>query len=63
MDDDRTEAVALHRWAVIAEATSDRLEAHERGALVRGISARSPTHPDGSVRRYSRPSIDRWIRA
>ena len=63
MDDDRPQAVALHRWAVIAEATSDRLDAHERGALVRAISARSHTHPDGSVRRYSRATIDRWIRA
>ena len=26
MDDDHAEAVALHRWAVIAEAASDRLE-------------------------------------
>jgi putative transposase len=62
MDDDKAEAIALHRWAVIAEATSDRLDAHERGALVRAISARSHTHPDGSVRRYSRATIDRWIR-
>jgi len=63
MDDDKAQAVALHRWAVIAEATSDRLDAQERGALVRAISALSHTHPDGSVRRYSRATIDRWIRA
>ena len=63
MDDDTAQAVALHRWAVIAEATSDRLEAQERGALVRTIASRSHTHPDGSVRRYSRATIDRWIRA
>jgi transposase len=63
MDDDTAQAVALHPWAVIAEATSDRLEAQERGALVRAISARPHTHPDGSVRRYSRATIDRWIRA
>jgi hypothetical protein len=59
MDDDTAQAVALHRWAVIAEATSDRLEAHQRGALVRAISAKAHTHPDGSVRRYSRATIDR----
>lgn len=63
MDDDTAQAVALHRWTVIAEATSDRLDAQERGVLVRGISARSHTHPDGAVRRYSRATIDRWIRA
>ena len=63
MDDDTAQAIALHRWAVIAEATSDRLDAQERGALVRTIASRSHTHPDTSVRRYSRGTIDRWIRA
>ncbi|MDA8283811.1 MAG: helix-turn-helix domain-containing protein [Actinomycetota bacterium] len=63
MDNDHAEAVALHRWAVIAEAANARLEAAERGALVRVVAARSHTHPDGSSRRYSRATIDRWIRA
>jgi putative transposase len=57
------EQVALHRWAVIAEATADRLGPAERGALVRVIATRAHTHPDGSSRRYSRGTIDRWIRA
>ena len=64
MDDDQHKPVALHRWAVIAEATSDRLG----GPRTRSVGAtrspsRSHTHPDGSVRRYSRGTIDRWIRA
>lgn len=63
MDNDMAEQVALHRWAVIAEATSDRLSAPERGVVVRSIAGRPHTHPDGSSRRYSRPTIDRWIRA
>ena len=63
MDDDGSEAVALHRWAVIAEAAADRLTPTERGVVVRAIAARPHTHPDGSVRHYSRASIDRWIRA
>jgi putative transposase len=63
MDDDTAQAIALHRWAVIAEATSDRLDAQQRGALVRTIASRSHTHPDTSVRHYSRGTIDRWIRA
>jgi len=63
MDQARAEAVALHRWAVIAEAVSDRLEPAERGALVRALSARAHTHPDGSIRHYSRATLDRWIRA
>ena len=63
MDNDQGEAIALHRWAVIAEAVSDRLEPAERGVVVRTIAARPHTHPDGSVRHYSRATLDRWIRA
>jgi putative transposase len=63
MDHRQQEEVALHRWAVIAEATSSRLTAVERGALVRQIAARAHTHPDGPARRYCRGTIDRWIRA
>jgi len=63
MDNRQQEQVALHRWAVIAEAASDRLTAAERGTLVRQIAARAHAHPDGQSRRYSRGTIDRWIRA
>ena len=63
MEPDHHEQVALHRWAVIAEATSDRLTPAERGVVVREIAARTHAHPDGSDRRYSRGTIDRWIRA
>jgi putative transposase len=63
MDHKQQEQIALHRWAVIAEAASARLTAAERGALVRQIAARAHTCPDGPVRRYSRGTIDRWLRA
>ena len=63
MDHDQQEAVALHRWGVIAEAANARLGPAERGAVVRSIAARCHLHPDGSQRRYSRGTIDRWIRA
>lgn len=63
MNDKMQEQIALHRWAVIAEAAAARLTAAERGALVRQIAARAHAHPDGSARRYSRGTIDRWIRA
>jgi len=62
MDDDHAQAIALHRWAVIAEATNARLAQAERGAVVRSVASRTHTHPDGSERRYSRGTIDRWIR-
>jgi putative transposase len=63
VDHNQQEQVALHRWAVIAEAAGDKLTARERGALVRQIAARAHAHPDGSSRRYSRGTIDRWLRA
>jgi putative transposase len=63
MDQDRVEAVALHRFGVIAEATNPRLTPAERGAVVRAIAGRSHAHPEGAERRYSRGTIDRWVRA
>ena len=63
MPTNHTEAIALHRWAVIAEAAPSRLSAAERGAVVRAIAAASHAHPDGSKRTYSRHTIDRWLRA
>jgi len=63
MDGQERERIALHRFGVIAEATPERLSAQERGAIVRAIAARLHTDPDGSERRYSRQSIDRWLRA
>ncbi|MGH9215602.1 MAG: DDE-type integrase/transposase/recombinase [Acidimicrobiales bacterium] len=63
MTDEQAEAIALHRWAVIAEAADSRLGSAERGRVVRAAAARTHAHPDGSQRRYSRNTLDRWIRA
>lgn len=62
MDDDMAEAIALHRWAVIAEGANPRLSGAERGVVVRAIAARTHAHPDGAERHYGRSTIDRWIR-
>ena len=62
MTNDHAEQVALHRWAVIAEATNPRLTPAERGAVVRRTRRATHAHPDGTERRYSRDTIDRWIR-
>jgi putative transposase len=62
-DHEHQEKVALHRFGVIAEAANDKLTGAERGAIVRRIAARPHQHPDGSERRYSRNTIDRWLRA
>ena len=63
MDHKGQEQIALHRWAVIAEAAGQKLTPAERGALARQVAARAHAHPDGSSRRYSRGTIDRWLRA
>src|SRR5258705_450422 len=63
MDEKMRQEIALHRWAVIAEAANGRLTSSERGAVVRAIAARQHAHPDGTARRYSRGTIDRWLRA
>jgi hypothetical protein len=41
MDGKGQEQIALHRWAVIAEAAGQKLTPAERGALVRQIAARA----------------------
>jgi putative transposase len=63
MTNDEIEKVAMHRFAVIAEATHARLSSTERGLRVRWIAERIHAHPDGSERIYSRTTIDRWLRA
>ena len=63
MDEKMRQEIALHRWAVVAEAANGRLASSERGAVVRVIAAREHAHPDGTMRRYSRGTIDRWLRA
>ena len=63
MDHSHQEVIALHRFGVIAEALNERLSPAERGTLVRDIAGRSHAHPDGDERRYSRGTIDRWIRS
>lgn len=63
MNQDRNERAALHRYGVIAEALAPRLTPAERGRVVRALASRAHPHPDGGERRYSRGTIDRWIRA
>jgi len=63
MDHDISEAIALHRWGVIAEAANPALSPAQRGAVVRAIATRTHAHPDGTERVYSRNTVDRWLRA
>jgi putative transposase len=62
MNNETYEQIALHRYAVIAEALPARLTGAERGGIVRLIAGSVHAHPDGTDRRYSRATIDRWLR-
>jgi len=48
METAHAEAIALHRWAVIAEATAAHLTPAERGAIVRAAAEKHHAHPDGT---------------
>ena len=62
MDHNQQEQVALHRWAVIAEAAG---QADRPGAGRAGARDRRPVAcaPGRDVPPYSRGTIDRWLRA
>jgi len=63
MPQNDAENAALFRYAVIAEAVNQRLTPRERGQIVRTLSSRVHTCPDGSTRTISRNTIDRWVAA
>jgi len=63
MEPDPREQIALHRFGVIAEAVNQALTPSERGVIVRALAQRAHHHPDGTMRRYSRATIDRFVRA
>ena len=60
---DPAEAVALFRFHLIAEAVNPAVGAAERGLIIRGLAALAHPHPDGTMRVYSRGTLDRWVRA
>jgi len=60
---DPAEAVAVRRYALIAEAANPRLTPRERGQIVREAAARVHEHPDGSDWMVCRGTLDRWLRA
>jgi putative transposase len=56
------QAVGLFRYQLICPALDSGLGAKARGRLVRQIAAREHTHPSGARVRYSRDTLDRWLR-
>lgn len=61
MGPDRATKVALARWAVIAEAADERLEAAERGRLVSELARRVHRDADGRPVRVTTRTIYRWL--
>lgn len=58
----RAQQVALFRYQLICPALDPELSTKARGRVVRAIAARSHAGPFGGQHRYSRDSLDRWIR-
>ena len=55
--------IALFRYALIRQAADRSLSTKQRGALVRQLAETEHLGPFGLPVRYSRESLDRWIRA
>ncbi len=60
---DRARDIALFRYALIRSAADPALSSKQRGVVVRALAAGEHTGPFGRPVRYSRESLDRWIRA
>ncbi|GAB90136.1 DDE-type integrase/transposase/recombinase [Gordonia rhizosphera] len=59
---ERRQKVGLFRYQVICPALDAGLSTKARGKVVREIAAREHTDPFGTTVRYSRDTLDRWIR-
>jgi len=55
--------IALFRYQVIRGAADPSLSTRQRGPLVRALAAVDHPWPFGGTRRYSRETLDRWVKA
>jgi putative transposase len=58
----RAQQVALFRYQLICPALDPALSTKARGRVVRAIAAGTHAGPFGGQHRYSRDTLDRWIR-
>jgi putative transposase len=58
----RAQQVALFRYQLICPALDPVLSSRARGKIVRAIAAGTHAGPFGGQHRYSRDTLDRWIR-
>jgi putative transposase len=59
---ERAQAIGLFRYRLICPALEEGLSTKQRGKLVREIAGQTHTDPFGNQIRYSRETLDRWIR-
>lgn len=59
---EKAQAVGVFRFQLISAAIDERLGMRERGALVRQIASGWHVDPFGQQVRFSRDTLDRWIR-
>jgi len=60
---ERAQRVALFRYQLISPALDPALTTRQRGRIVRELAGREHQGPYAGPRRYSRDTLDRWIRA
>lgn len=63
MRKEHREQIALFRYQIIRAAADPSLTTRQRGPLVRALADTDHPWPFGGTRRYSRESLDRWIKA
>lgn len=63
MRKEHREKIALFRYQVIRAAADQSLSTRQRGPLVRALAQVDHPWPFGGTRRYSRETLDRWIKA
>ena len=60
---ERAEMIALFRYQLIREPADEQVGAKARGAMIRTLAAQEHPWPFGGTKRFSRESIDRWVKA
>jgi transposase len=60
---EKAQAIGLFRFQLISPAIDDQLSTRARGAVVRQVAQGWHSDPFGNRVRYSRDTLDRWIRA
>ncbi|NVN00780.1 DDE-type integrase/transposase/recombinase [Arthrobacter sp. SDTb3-6] len=63
MRKEHRDEIALFRYQVVRGAADASLSSRQRGPLVRALAAAEHPWPYGGMRRYSRETLDRWIKA